>query len=344
MSKQAISIPSSFIIDVLWDCNYNCPMCVKRTLKTPCGQKPLKDLLKLVDKLTWTKFIKIGALGDPFMYKGLDKALKYLNNKNIVTPLTTNASLINEDNIKSLPRNNQLFVSIDGGSEEIYKRVRGHSLKEIKKNLLLVKRKRPDIVIGFNCLLFNFNILDAKKLVDFASLIGASISFFFPMYFKPSVEKKMSAYNLGNDLISQMMTLARYAEDKQVRYVMTSPFVEERPCLRSLMEPIVAYDGTVYPCDYVYQDMNNWDHPTWKSYYLGKPMEVPQYQYKMGNLYKEDFRKMWRSDKWKQLRRNIIKMNVETLNKPFIEVVEETDLSIPLEHCKVCLSRWSICL
>jgi len=332
-----MSVPSVFIIDVNWDCNFNCPMCVKRTLKKPYGQKPVTDFITLANKLPTAKSISIGALGDPFSYKGLDKALRYLDGRGIMCPLTTNGSLITKKNLNYLPHDTPLFISIDAGSEELYQKIQKSTLAKIKKNIELIQKVRPDIRLQINYLLFKHNIQDAKKLVDYLSKSALGITFFFPMYFEKEVEKKYSAFYLGNKLIVQMMELAMYCEKKGVRYSMTSPYKKERGCIRASNFPIVAYDGTVYPCDYVYQNMNDWKHPTWNSYYLGKPTLVPQYQYKMGNLYKEEFIDMWNSEKWKRLRELVNRLNL-TGNK------EEIDMNKEFEHCKVCLARLGRCL
>lgn len=332
--------PTRFILDVNHDCNLECQMCVKRTMKNPHGQRPLEDFVTLVNKLPWAEEISIGALGDPFLYKDIRPSLNYLSSKRIRSPITTNATLITSSNLKFIPMNTQMHISIEGdGHIDSYKKIEG-SFSELKKKVHMIKDLRPDIKIAINHLLFKTNIKTAKDIIDFCSEIGASIIFFFPMYFTKELEKRLNVFYLDN-LTNKLSNLAELCLEKDVPYYMTFPPKRQRPCLRSLTQPIVAFDGTVYPCDYVYQNIENTEDGTWKSWHLGKAIEVPQHQYRMGNLYEESFLKMWNSKKWETLRKKVTRA---PLQKSFDEVLEEADLSLPFEHCKVCLARWSVCL
>jgi len=335
-------LPLSFIVDITWNCNFKCRMCVKRTIKKHLGQRPVEDLITITEKLPWARYIKIGALGDPFMYKDLAEAIRYLTCKKIQSPLTTNGSLMNIDNIKILAPNSILYISVDAGTEDVYKKIRNFDFKVLKRKIKLVRDLRPDIQIVFNCLIFKDNLNSLTGLVDFASKVNASISFFYPMYFTKELEEELSVFR-REDLIDKICYLKQYAKEKNVPIFITSPVEKERPCYRVFTEPIIAFDGTVYPCDYVYQNMNNWKKPEWTSWYLGKPVKVPQYQYKMGNIYKDNFIEMWNSPKWKRLRSIVTKLNNSKSGK-LENLLKSYDPNNEFEHCKVCLARWSRCL
>lgn len=329
-------LPLSYIIDVNHDCNLDCRMCVKRTMENPHGQRSLKDFFKLVDKLPWAREISLGALGDPFLYKDIDKTLDHLSWKNIRAPLTTNATLITEETLKFIPIGTPLHISIDDGHIESHK-----SLDEVKNIIRMIRTKRQDLPIAINELIFKHSMSLAQDLINFCNQIGASIIFFYPMYFSKKLEKEWNIFRLKN-FEDQLKGLILLCQEKKVPYSITSPMMKERICLRALNQPIIAFDGTVYPCDYIYQDIEN--QKSWKSWYLGKAIEVPQEQYKMGNLYEEDFIDMWNSKKWQLLRKLILNLNINGIGKSWEEAIKEVDLSVPFEHCKICLARWSRCL
>lgn len=333
-------LPVDYIVDVNWDCNLKCPMCVKRTLKKPYGQRPLDDFMTIVNKLPWARTVWLGALGDPFCYKELDGAIEFLEDKKINSPVTSNATLLTEENMKRLAPQSVIHVSIDGGTEEDYKKIRNYSLEKVKENLFKLKQKRPDVRITVNCLLFKHNIEYLKHLVQFCSILGAGIVFFFPMYFKKELEEEMNIFRLEN-FKDKLIELLKYSHYCGIQTNITNPNTE-RPCGRAFSQPIIAYDGTVYPCDYVYQNMN--DYKSWTHWHLGKGYKVPQQNYAMGNIYKDDFISMWNGEKWKMLRKQLLKLNAEGTGKTFEETLKETDITKDFNHCRVCLARWGKCL
>lgn len=338
--KMPERIAESFIIDINWDCNLQCRMCVKRTLNCPYGQRPLKDFKTLVEKIPFAKAIKMGALGDPFSYKQIKELLHYLKGKVEYLPLTTNVTQITPDNLEWIPKGTPLYLSIDAGTPEVYKKIRNSDLAKTKAKVRFIREQRPDIPMSINYLMFNFNILDAKPLLDFCKELDISITFFYPIYFTKELEKEWSIFR-KEQYVVDMLDAAKYAEKLGVKYAMSSPFLEERPCSRAFQEPIVAYDGTVYPCDYCYQNMN--DYTEWNSWYLGKPTKVPQQEYAMGNLYKDDFVDMWNSDKWIKLRELLTDLNRYGTGMNY----QKTMYSLKgeqFDHCKICLARWNRCL
>lgn len=335
------NIAKSFIIDVNWDCNLKCKMCVKRTLDKGYGQRPFEDFKKLVEKLPFAKAIKMGALGDPFSYKEIGELLRYLKNKGVQLPLTTNITQITKENLKKIPQGTPLFMSIDSGTPDTYKTIRGKDLEKTKDIVRMVRKERPDIYIGFNYLMFNFNMdEDARKAIDFAKEVNASITFFYPIYFTKEIEEK---WNLQRDplYVVKLMEVAKYAEDSKVQYFISSPYTEERKCMRGFAEPIIAYNGNVYPCDYCYQNMN--DYGKWTSHGKDVDVEVPQDEYCMGNLYEEDFVDIWNKPEYIQFREQLAELNAYGTGMSFKKTLESLDGS-PYEHCKVCMARWNRCL
>lgn len=340
MMKEEYPLPLSCILDVNHNCNFECEMCVKRTMKNPHGQLSLDTFTNWVDKFPYAREISIGALGDPFYYKDIDKAMRYLFAKKIRTSVTSNGTTLIEENIKKLPPGSTLHISIDEGHKKEYKKAKTN-FKKIKENIELVRKNRPDLKININCLLFKNSIMEAKGLIALAAGLKVGIIFFYPMYFTKKLEKKLSTFR-KKDYKKDLEELLKLCQEWNVPFSM-SPFeLQERQCTRALTQPIVAFDGTVYPCDYVYQDIEG--HKEWTSWYKGKGYKVPQEQYKMGNINNSCFSKIWNSKKYKKLRALIQNLNMVGCGKSFDEMVKEVDLDKEFEHCKVCLARWSRCL
>ena len=233
--KNDQSIPRSFIIDVNWDCNLKCKMCVKRTLKHPYGQRTFEDFETLVEKLPFAHAIKMGALGDPFSYKDVSKLLVYLKGKNVQLPLTTNITQITKSNLNKIPQGVPLYMSIDSGEVECYKKIRGADLDSTLSKVEMIKETRPDIPLTFNYLMFNFNLDSAIPLMDFCKDKNIGMNFFYPIYFTKELEEEWSIFRDPKYVVS-MAKVMKHAETNNVKFNMTSPYHNERPCMRLLSE------------------------------------------------------------------------------------------------------------
>jgi MoaA/NifB/PqqE/SkfB family radical SAM enzyme len=235
-----------------------------------------------------------------------------------------------------------MHVSIEGdGHIAAYDEIESN-FETVKKNVELLHKMRPDVRIIINHLLFKTNLEKAREIIYFCKTVNAGITFFFPMFFSKELDEKYNAHKVP-DLIEKLVELAKLCVENGVPYSMTNPCVE-RPCMRALSQPIIAYDGTVYPCDYVYQNIENTKDGSWINWYNGEQHIVPQNQYAMGNIYKDDFIKMWNSEKWKKLRSIVTELNEKGSGKSFYETLKDINLDKEFDHCKVCLARWGRCL
>lgn len=328
-------IPKNYIIDVNHDCNLDCAMCVKRTMQKPFGQKPPEYVKKVIDRLPNAEIISLGALGDPFYYVYLEEICNYFEEKGIRFNATTNGHRLTKDNLDKIPLDSILHVSMDTGhikTKETFAR--------IKKKVAEAVEYRPDISFSINHLLYDVNKEFTYNLIDFCEEIGVSITFFLPMYFSKELEEKSLASWLDYEDFVKM--LGMMCEARDIPYSITPPNGEQRVCIRGLSVPIIAYDGTVYPCDYVYQDIEK--HDRWTSWYNGKGYEVPQDNYKMGNIFEQTFEEMWKSDKWRKLRERLTYLNNNRDKTSLSKLKKETDINKDFQHCNICLARWSRCL
>ena len=58
-----------------------------------------------------------------------------------------------------------------------------------------------------------------------------------------------------------------------------------RHCLTPWLEPYIHPNGEVYPCCFMPAPLG----PIFKEWYLGTQIDVPVFQYRMGNIFKDSF-------------------------------------------------------
>lgn len=339
-------VPIRYLIDVNWDCTLKCRMCVKRSIKRPYGQKSLDYLVDIVERLPWSREISIGCLGDAFSYKDLPEAMAYLKAKKLIAPLTTNGVNMTIEATEVLDEYTPLYVSIDSGDDKKYAEIRGKDeLPKVIHNLTTLLKNRPNVPVSINCLLFSDNVDTIENIMRLISGTRIQLILFYPIHFYRELEERTNFWRLSRkERINALYTLASLAKVYNVKTIIPSADMRERQCTRAMYQPMIAYDGSVYPCDFIYQQMNKSKRPTWMCYNYKEPVSVPQYLYRMGNILEEDFISMWNSDRWRQLRSLISVLNTQGTGRPYDELFNETDIKTGFEFCKICPVRWSFCL
>lgn len=153
-------------------CNLACPFChsegTKKTEEISLGDKNFTNWIRLL-KPCFSKIHLTG--GEPTLYKNLHLLCKFLKMEGYDVLLTTNALLLNETFLKSLPYISKINVSLHTLNPEYFKLYlknknnNGSYLDIIKKNILELRKIIPDISI--NTVISNDRNQQLDKLLYF---------------------------------------------------------------------------------------------------------------------------------------------------------------------------------
>lgn len=147
-------------------CNKNCKYCFKfnqRELTLEENKKVLDSLIERgVSHICWSG-------GEPFLYKDLKELLKISKQKNMINHVITNASLLNQDNLKENIENvDRLIISLDFVNEDenkIYE-IGINYYKHISSLLKVIKQIKPSIEIQINTVIFKGSINQLEDLYN----------------------------------------------------------------------------------------------------------------------------------------------------------------------------------
>lgn len=292
----------------------------------------------VVDKLPFAREISIGALGDPFLLDGFFDMLEYLSAKMIKPIFTTNGSLLTKENVEKLPFGTVIFVSLEGATQDIYAKNRTGDLQNIISNIKSARSLRNDLLIAINCMVTNQNVFHLQDMIDLCSELQTPISFFKPIFFSKHLDLEFNVFRTGEIGANAIREALEYAQRKNVTLYFNSATMLPSLCFRAFNQPIVAFNGNVYPCDYVYQNPN--DYSKWVSYNLELDSTVPQDQYCVGNIFEQSWDKIWNSYRYREIRRTLKSMMIS--KKSQLGLQQNTD-SI-FSHCRNCMALWGRCL
>lgn len=288
---KELAIPIDLNLIITKKCNANCIHCCASANETEeiLDMEKVKKIIQVAENNNIFYFVITG--GEPLMHDNLWDILDLLNNKFGII-INTNGTLITEDVAKRLSEYNiaNVHVSLDAPNDDIYELQRG---KTTKLNQVLMGIKNlvaMNIDVSTKFIITKLNKECLRDVIDLSISLGVKkISI---AWFKPVGRGKTNAETLEiRDEERGEITHDLYSMKEEYKDRINLSFDDAQcfPFLIKEMKKIkyrklcgdyfcrVDYTGDIYPCPFL--------------------------EIKVGNIFKEDLRKIWMNDSLKKLRR-----------------------------------------
>ena len=172
-------LPITMDIEPTTGCNFRCTMCqvsspnfISKNLDFEMFKKTIEDNKQLLK-------IKLQGMGEPLVNNNFFKMVDYASKYGIVSEITTNGSLLDDNNISKLFYSNlsRITISIDGASKSSFEKIRVKSNFEtvIENCKNLVKQFKKKIIrpeISAWCVVQNDNVEEFEKIYELCKNIG----------------------------------------------------------------------------------------------------------------------------------------------------------------------------
>jgi radical SAM protein with 4Fe4S-binding SPASM domain len=279
--SAAAPLPPAISIELSSVCNLSCPECVTGAGLLSRGSSYLDYALaeKIADELggfvlsAWLSF-----QGEPMLHPDLFRIADLFARMNPV--ISTNGHYLDRERCISLADSplKKVIISYDGatpGTYGIYRRGGDHELltEGIRRLAATVRERRSGLKIVLQFLLHRGNEHEARAAAAFARSIGAGFIIKSIQVLDPV---RAGEWVSSDDLISRYVR----GDDGSWHHV-GSP---GRGCLRMWTSAVITTDGDVVPCCF--------------DKYAG---------HAMGNLNKNSFAEIWRSGRYRDFRRAVMK-------------------------------------
>ena len=249
-------------VNVTWEvtlrCNLRCAHCLSDAGLPQPDELSRRECLQLVDQLAAIKVfqVNIGG-GEPFMRKDFLDLLNYAHHKGLVTCVSTNGTVIDNDLAGRLAKLKMLYlqVSLDGATEEVNDHIRGEGT--YKKILGAIDcLAKNDVAFSINTVLTNLNYPQLDTLRALAREYGAELRV---SRFRPAGRGKESRDYLAPDS-GQLEAFAGWLEGHDLVRTGDSFFCltsEKRRrkgldmCGAAKMTCCISPNGDVYPCAFL---------------------------------------------------------------------------------------------
>jgi radical SAM protein with 4Fe4S-binding SPASM domain len=282
---------------------------MRQQFKPPAGKITLSMLQSLLKKMPYIRGICIMGLCEPLLNDELPDILRWLQDEgHYGISLTTNGMVtINDDMLDALTRVGTLVFSIDTADEETFKYLRGGAeLKKVMGNLIRVieykhahnldRMNNPPIYI--NAVMTRRNFAQVPRLIEMLEPYAADLTYLMldPVS-RPDYQRFESPLMLAKEEIGADLERFR-------RIAKESPL-------------------NTLGLDYMLEGSSNWGncYMAWDGMFIepnGDAYFCYNYDYVIGNVFKEDPLQVWNSSRAQEFRQKLLSSNP------------------PLEQCHSC--------
>jgi radical SAM protein with 4Fe4S-binding SPASM domain len=283
--------PRIFMIEPTNICNGLCPLCPigARIDKRRKGHFQYDNFIRLIDEIKdFAKLIVMNFAGEPILNPHIGKLAAYAESNGIPTIIGTNGTLDKSEELVDSGAS-EILYSLDGATEESYRQYRtyrdGTGFDDVVANLrTLVARKaqlgcqKPSIILQF--VVFKHNEHEIEDILKLGKEIGADGIDFKPVCINDFFESPLE------ELIDKFHPKGRneYINRHEDRTLTKPPW-----CSFSFHETEILWNGDVTTCCYDYDG-----------------------DYVIGNVFTDGgFKKIWKSKKYRDTRKKIIRQELE---------------------------------
>jgi radical SAM protein with 4Fe4S-binding SPASM domain len=253
--------PLTVAIESTAKCNLFCPMCPRENFYFPPRDMDLALFKKIIDEAKdYLEFAVPYGVGEPLLNPDIYDMVAYCREKGVATGLSTNATTLTESASRKLIEAglDYIIFAFDGATRETFEKYRkGADFDKVRDNIMGFLRVKRALGSRIFC------ILQVVKLRENREEIPALIRMWRVDGMDEVRIKKDEVHNEGSAIPGDSTTRPRL----------------NHPCYLLWRGPMyIHYDGTVFPCCYIYPD---------------EPI---------GNVRKNSLTEIWNSEKMMQLR------------------------------------------
>ena len=202
------SSPTHMEVDFLSQCNFRCLMCHQSKMEIPPSKLHDDQIDVLIDKLPILETVLIAGLGEPLLYKNIDKFLPYLSRYHCQAHMFTNGELIDQ-RLDVLSHLNRISVSFDGATKKTFEGLRaGSNFKKIVSNIQKLRQRCPNTCIVFSTVISRENVDQIQGIVTYAINLGMEEVHLSPVDHTPALALRRQDYQVYMDQLGEVRRLA----------------------------------------------------------------------------------------------------------------------------------------
>ena len=294
--------PSSIDIEPVNSCNFRCPHCQVTYWDKVVSHIQIPAFEMILNQLPLLIWVKLQGMGEPMLNRDLFSMLELGEKRNIHMQFTTNGSLLKGDVARQISKlkNTSIHFSIDGASAEVFQSIRVGSRFDIVceniKNFAALVEDPNQLRMSAWMVLTKKNVHEAKDVVRLVKQLGINVLTLQPFlnnWGKEDITQRVDQIKLdpkpilseeAYDSLDEVEKAARQ-EGVDLKVFKGDFYSESRKCSWPWRSAYICANGDVVPCA-ILADSDT---------------------VKMGNIYEQEFKEIWNSNKYQLFRERHIR-------------------------------------
>jgi radical SAM protein with 4Fe4S-binding SPASM domain len=279
-------LPIMMEIDPINSCIHKCPACFLSGNRFADASLSIDFMKNAIDQTSsFLKSIVFTGGGEPLCNTDTIEAIKYAASKKLSVALITNGELIDKEKAETIVSNCEwVRISIDAFTTEEYLKIHGMDESHLQKvwhnvDLLIEAKKKflAKCTIGVAYLVNGENRKNMFSFAEKARKAGVDYCQFRPFHY--------SDFDFTDSLLK-----TKVLEDDKFKVIASMQRIDKEEgefdvCLGDYLRTVLAADGYLYPCCFTRGHK----------------------EFRLGNLAKDDFLTIWKSEKKKEIFKNKLK-------------------------------------
>ncbi|EKE30258.1 MAG: PpqE2 [uncultured bacterium (gcode 4)] len=176
ISEDSLSFPRTVYWETSWICNFKCLHCYSQLHNNSCRWLDLDSIKKLIDEMAWcwVEFFNVWGW-EPLLYEHIFDVIKYCKQVWLTIEMTSNWSLLHDENISRLKESGLKFIqiSIDWSNEETFEKIRiWWNFNQVTESVR--KLVKAWFTVSINTVLTKLNHLEILDIIKLSQELGAS--------------------------------------------------------------------------------------------------------------------------------------------------------------------------
>lgn len=289
--------PSYLEVEVTTRCNLKCLICEHTYWREPSRDMTFEQFKRIIDQFPGLKWIGLTGIGESFLNKDFMKMVGYVKDKNIFVELFDTFYFIDEKTAKELIEMgvDKMFISLDAATKETYEKIRvGSNFERVLGNLKRFFEIKQETKAYFPQIAFHYivNTLNLKEIPQYIELVHSlAPREKVTVQLTRMLHQYKEVENLFVEIPGETMRLAEEkAKQFGIKLVWNADVAEAKPPIQKCSEwtmPFIFVTGHVIPCC------------------AGNEAGNRDFQKKtaLGNIFEQDFKKIWRGPRYRALRK-----------------------------------------
>lgn len=292
--KKVLFLPDCLDVEPNNTCNFRCPHCqVTHWTKEPSYLK-VDSFKHILDQVSPLRHIKLQGMGEPLLNKQIIELLREGEARGIAMSFLSNGSVLTDKIAEHLLEldNTVIWFSVDGATTEVFEKIRvGGKLEKVKANIKnLTKRigSKQSSQVKIWTVVTQENLHELADIVRLSKELSADsicLQVFLSSWGKDNMKKYVDPVQVECESVALSKSLIecrRVAEEHGInlRIYRNNLLSRKNKCVWPWTSAFIASNGDVVPCCIIANSDT----------------------VKMGNVFEEDFSRIWNNKKYQKLR------------------------------------------